>query len=99
VLLVIDRVRVDPAAVAELVATVTRDTDSIYQAVDAGVHVVSHGYKVYLPVAADTRFVVGDTPPSIQRRTCSRDVATRRATCLPRGAAVRSECNISRQSG
>lgn len=64
VLLVVDRDRVDPAAVAELVATVARDTASIYQAVDAGVHVAGHGYKVHLPMAADAGFDIGDTAPT-----------------------------------
>lgn len=64
VLLVVDREKMNKEHVAELVASVARDTGSVYQAVDASVHIAGHGYKVYLPVARDAGFDVGDRAPA-----------------------------------
>jgi len=64
-LLVVDRdpQRVDSAAMAELVASMARDTQSVYQAMDATVKISGHGYQVQLPPTEDAGFEVGDTEP------------------------------------
>jgi len=50
-------------AVAELVASTTRDTASVYQAINASVHISGNGYQVQLPPAEDAGFYQGDTAP------------------------------------
>jgi hypothetical protein len=60
-LLLVDRDtdRVENAAVAELVASATRDTKSVYRAGNAAVTIAGHGYQVQLPPAEDAGFYVG----------------------------------------
>ncbi len=52
-----------PAAIAELVASATRDTATVYQAINASVHISGDGYQVQLPPAEDAGFHQGDTAP------------------------------------
>lgn len=59
-LLVVDLDRVDIEHTAELVASATEDTDSIYQAIDASIQIAGHGYQVQLPPAEDAGFTEGD---------------------------------------
>lgn len=62
VLLVADRDprRIGVADVADLAGSLLRDTESIYQAVDATTKISGHGYQIQLPPAADAGFHVGD---------------------------------------
>lgn len=63
-LLVIDRERVDSEHAAELVATIARDTGSIFQGIDAQVRPAGNGCMVSLPGLADTGLDVGDRAPA-----------------------------------
>ena len=60
ILLVADLDRVDDEAVAELVASATRDTGSIYRAMDSKIQIAGNGYQVQLPPAVDAGFELGD---------------------------------------
>lgn len=63
-LLVVDRERVSTEHIAELVIAATRDTSSIYRAMDATVQIAGHGYQVQLPPAQDAGFAKGDRAPT-----------------------------------
>ena len=52
-----------PEAIAKLVASAIRDTASVYQAINASVHISGDGYQVQLPPAEDAGFYQGDTAP------------------------------------
>jgi len=62
-LVVIDKDRVQTGHRAELVASATRDTESIYRAMEAAVQVAGNGYQVQLPPARDAGFGQGDRAP------------------------------------
>lgn len=62
-LLVINLDAVSTEQTAELVAAATRDTKSIYRAMDATVQIAGHGYQVQLPPAVDAGFSEGDRAP------------------------------------
>lgn len=62
-LLVVDRERVAPAQVAELVRTASKARDSIYRGGDAQVQIAGNGYQVQLPGAKDAGFQIGDKAP------------------------------------
>jgi hypothetical protein len=62
-LLVVDVDRVAVADRAELVASATRDTRSIYRAARASLQVAGNGYQVNLPPAEDAGFEEGDSAP------------------------------------
>lgn len=62
-LLVIDLNAVSTAQTSELVAAATRDTESIYRAMDASVQIAGHGYQVQLPPAEDAGFSEDDRAP------------------------------------
>jgi len=59
----LDTDHLKPEAIAELVASATRDTASVYQAINASVHISGDGYQVQLPPAEDAGFYQGDTAP------------------------------------
>lgn len=50
-------------AVAELVASATRDTKSVYQAMNASLQIAGGGYQVQLPPAEDAGFYQGHPAP------------------------------------
>jgi hypothetical protein len=62
-LLVVDIERVSDKHTSELVASAARDTKSVFQAIDAGVHHAGNGYQVQLPPAEDAGFERGDKAP------------------------------------
>lgn len=62
-LLVIDLDAVSTEKTAELVAAATRDTESIYRAMDATMQIAGNGYQVQLPPAGDAGFHEGDRAP------------------------------------
>jgi len=63
-LLVIDRDEVATENVAELVATIARDTSSIYRGENASVRPAGNGCMVSLPGLSETGLRVGDTAPA-----------------------------------
>jgi hypothetical protein len=62
-LLVVDVDKVPTRHTAELVASASRDTKSIYRAMDASVQIAGNGYQVQLPPARDAGFQEGDRAP------------------------------------
>ena len=62
-LLVINLDAVSTEQTSELVAAATRDTKSIYRAMDATVQIAGHGYQIQLPPAEDAGFSKGDRAP------------------------------------
>ena len=62
-LLVINLDAVSTEQTSELVAAATRDTESIYRAMDAKVQIAGHGYQIQLPPAEDAGFSEGDRAP------------------------------------
>lgn len=62
-LLVVDLEAVTTEHTTELVVAAARDTDSIYQAMDASVQIAGHGYQLQLPPAEDAGFREGDVAP------------------------------------
>ncbi len=59
-MIVIDINKVSATHTAEIVASASRDTGSIYRAMDASVQVAGNGYQVQLPPARDAGFTEGE---------------------------------------
>lgn len=62
-LLVINLDTVSTEQTAELVATATRDTESIYRTMDATVQIAGHGCQIQPPPAEDAEFSEDDRAP------------------------------------
>lgn len=63
VLLVVDREKMDTGDVAEIVASIARDTKSIYNGIEASIRPAGNGCMVSLPGLDPTGLRVGDTAP------------------------------------